>query len=257
MKPRTAVVFATIIVYFTARYAYYGTLIPHAYSAKQLMPYYHSNPMGIINLWTLFAIAVPILAATGAYYEKRFRLMTAYVVLSSMPCLLGLTSDWGRYTAHLFPLMIILGTPILKSKPLTYVILGIMMVQGVYSIEWMRNNAKQVAKVQVARGNIGRWVESNIDHSQWVLSGDIGEIAYVAKDCKFIDSNGLTSADVLDEYLAGRTIDRILIDKNPKYIADTFTTVNGKYIYKYKIEVRNPVVARPDSTYAIIAGELW
>jgi hypothetical protein len=74
---------------------------------------------------------------------------------------------------------------------------------------------------QECRENLGRFINTKIDRSAYIASSDLGEIAYVAIDHRFVDLIALTSADVLADYRAGKTADDILRSKDVKYLADT------------------------------------
>jgi hypothetical protein len=118
----------------------------------------------------------------------------------------------------MFPLMLIAGMPVLKNKYLVLPILLILCFQSYHSVKWMRQNATTLAPCQAIRTESGQWLQDNIDHSEWVVSSDIGAIAYTAKDCLFIDMFGLTSSP---EYK----------NKNPRWIADSFGVSNGRLTY--------------------------
>lgn len=79
---------------------------------------------------------------------------------------------------------------------------------------------------QACRREIGGFVLKNFAGS-YVLSGDIGMIAYGALNTKFIDLAGLTSKDVLNKYQKGETIDTVIFEKRPKALADTFILMGG------------------------------
>ncbi len=58
--------------------------------------------------------------------------------------------------------------------------------------------------------------------AETILSADIGAIGYVALDFSFLDPVGLTSLAVLNEYRAGRNLDRVFEKGLPKFAADTW-----------------------------------
>jgi hypothetical protein len=120
----------------------------------------------------------------------------------------------------------------------------------------MRRNVAEIAPVQEARAQAGEWLQANADRSQWILSGDIGMIAYKAKDCKFIDQNGLTSPDVLAQYRLGGDISNVIKYKTPRYVADTFVLNNGRYTYQRELTMHPVLVERVSDKLFIIVGEL-
>ncbi len=97
----------------------------------------------------------------------------------------------------------------------------------------MHYNAANLAPVQEARKKVGEWLQEHGDKSRWVIGGDIGAIGYYAKDFKFIDTMGLCSNDVLEAYKHGENLNKILIIKNPLYIADTVPIENGEAKYTH------------------------
>ncbi len=112
-------------------------------------------------------------------------------------------------------------------------ILAVLLYQGYQSIRWMHYQAARLAPIQQARQETGEWLQANADRSRWVLSGDIGSIAYHAPDFRFIDTIGLTSVDVLHAYRRGENLDAIIQAKNPAYIADTFEVREGELIWTH------------------------
>jgi hypothetical protein len=97
----------------------------------------------------------------------------------------------------------------------------------------MRGNAAYLAPCQELRSEVGLWLRDNTDHGDWVISSDIGAIAYNAPDCKYIDLNGLTSPDIVAAYQLGTSITPALSRKSPRYIADTFTEEDGMLVYNH------------------------
>ena len=232
---RALIVFALIAIYYTARFQYYGTFLPHSFHAKNLIAYYHSQPLNILETWFRLALAAPLIAFAGALTDCRLRLLGLYILVSAAVCLYGPSSDWCRYTVHLFPLMLIAGAPVLKNRFMAVIICAVLLLQGIGSVYWMRYQAENLAPCQVMRGEIGSWLQENVSKNEWIISSDIGEIAYRAKGCRFIDLNGLTSPDVLAAYRKGEGVDSIIRDKQPAYIADTFSVVNGELVYTHDL----------------------
>ncbi len=233
-RKRTAVILGLLTIYYAVRYQYYGTFLPHSYYAKEFMVYYHAQPLNIIYTWGQFALAIPFLAFTGALMDHRVRWLGLYILISGASCLAGPNSDWCRYTVHLLPLMLIAGAPTIRQWYVAAILCAFMIWQGYGSVQWMRNNAKSLAPCQVIRGEIGGWLTKNINGAQWIVSSDIGEIGYHAKDRRFIDLNGLISVDVLEAKRAGSGVDSILTAKKPVYIADTFGIENETLNYNHQ-----------------------
>ena len=206
------IVLAVIFVYYGARFSYYGALMPHALQAKQLLIYYHSQPLVILQTWKTFAIAAPIMAAVGTFMDKRCRWLGFYIVIAAIACLVGLSSDWCRYTAPLFPLMLICGAPVFRKWQFMPLICAVLIYQSYGSIQFMHYQAIKLAPVQEMRREAGEWLQAHADHSRPVLSGDIGAIAYFAPWFQFIDTIGLTSRDVLHAYQHGKNLDAIIAE---------------------------------------------
>ncbi len=234
-------VFGLAVVYYGARYYYYYTFLPHSFHAKSLLSYYHSQPWNIIATWARFALVAPLIAFAGALKDCHVRWLGLYILISATSCLAGPNSDWCRYTVHLFPLMLIAGLPMLKNRYVAVIVCAILLWQGYGSVQWMRYQAANLAPCQAIRGGMGDWLQKNVEKGQWIISSDVGEIAYKAKDCKFLDLNGLTSADVLDAKREGRGIDSILQTKQPMYLSNTCNIENGQLIYKQFESVKSDI----------------
>ncbi len=239
-KMKYAVIVAGfILVYYGARFSYYHTLIPDSLALKQIMIYYQPNAIQTILGWKSFALAAPVIMIIGGCIEPRARWLLAYIVVAFIVCLAGPRADFYRYSAHLFPLMLIAGAPLFRNWNgirlciLCPFVLLILIFQGYQSVLFYRYQAANLAPVQEARLRAGQWLQENCDKSRWVLSGDIGAISYAAKDVKFIDTIGLCSRDVLEAYQRGENIDKILEAKKPLYIADTFEVRDGKIQYTH------------------------
>ena len=67
------------------------------------------------------------------------------------------------------------------------------------------------------RETVGRYLEGHLAPGSWVVSSDIGAIAYRAPSIRFIDTVGLTSSDILQ----ARSPEPILFAKQPLVIADS------------------------------------
>jgi hypothetical protein len=219
--------------FYLAKFIYYGIWISHAFAAKGILTYYTPNPLQILLTWKAFALAAPFIAIAGCIMDKRVRWLGVFIGIFAVACLFGPRADWVRYTVPLLPIMLIAGAPTFRRWYFAPLILAVLLFQGFNSVKWMHSQAKNLAPVQEARADVGKWLEANADRSRPVLSGDIGSIAYHAPDVRFIDLIGLTSKDVLAAYRRGENLDTIVIMKNPQYIADTFTVKGKGLVYSH------------------------
>jgi len=227
------IVIGIISLFYLFKYLYYGTLISHAVQFKQLTNYYESNPMQIISTWVRYALIVPVMCIIGMIMDIRVRWLGVYIIISIVACLLGPRSDWVRYSVPMLPLMLICGAPVFKNWKVILIVLPILLYQNVNSIKWMYSNAANLSPVQEARLETGKLLQDHGDKSRWVLSGDLGAIGYAAKDFKIIDTFGLCSYDVLNNYKHNTNLDSILSIKHPLYIADTFNIIDGQIVYTH------------------------
>lgn len=244
---RALIVLALCGIYYIFRFAYYGTIFSHALLAKRLLTYYQPNPENILNIWRHFAFAAPFLALAGVLMQRRLIWLGIYIAASAAACLLGPHSDWARYSVHLFPLMLIAGAPVMKRRYVAIAVCTVLLWQGYGSVVWMRGQAARLAPAQEIRGQVGDWLQANAQ-GQWVLSGDLGQIAYRAMDCKFIDLFGLTSPDILKAYRSGKNAGEVIEAKHPRYIADTFNMIDNKPVFTHT----NPSFVRDGATGQIL-----
>jgi hypothetical protein len=230
---KLVIVLIVAMTFYLYRFGYYGTLLPHSYHIKNVLTYYHSQPGNIIRTWKAFALTAPVIAIIGVYLDRRLWWLGGYIVVAGAVCLIGPSSDFVRYTVPLFPLMIIAGATLINNRKTAFIVCAILLVQGYDSVQWMHRNASALAPIQAIRTEAGTWLNENADSSRPVISGDIGAIAYKAIDFKFIDTIGLTSKDVLEAYQDGENLDRIINERKPAYIADTYTIEGGKLVYAH------------------------
>lgn len=230
---RLAWVVGFLVLYYLARFAYYGSIVSTAVQAKNLMVYYSANPMQIALTWYHFALVAPIIALIGSIIEKRVRWLVMFIALFAAVCLVGPRSDYVRYSVPLLPLMIIAGAPLLRRWQFAPIVCAILLYHGYGSITWMHSKIASAAPVQFAREETGKWLQANTKPGEYVLSGDLGAISYFAPDMRFIDVFGLTSADVLSEYKARRSADAVIRVKRPAYIADTMNIEGGRIVWTH------------------------
>jgi hypothetical protein len=229
---RALIVLGCLAGYWTWKYCYYGTIIPHSLWAKEIMVYYQANPQNIIAIWKKFAIVAPLIALVGIAMDRTKLWLGVYIVLSGTSCLFGPHSDWGRYTVHLLPLIVLAGIPLTRRWWTAIPVIVMLVIPGFTALQWMHYNAAKLAPAQEMRGTIGSWLEKNAP-GEWVISGDLGMIGYKAIDCKFIDMFGLVSSDVLFQYKQGVDPSSVIIDKKPRYIADTFNIRERELLYTH------------------------
>jgi len=201
-----------INIYYLARYAYYGDIIPHVMQIKNINPYYQGNPHEMLQYWMLYGSAV--LFGIAVIFKKDS--LCLYSLIAYLVYSFGIRADLVRYSVHLLPLMVILFIHFSnkqRSKRLIYAFLIIFALNTYMSIEKFRPFFIDYRPIQEARQKIGKIVREQIPVAERIISGDIGMIAYTAINHKFIDMIGLTA------------------EANPgdaKYIADTITP-DGKY----------------------------
>ncbi len=116
MKPihRLLIILGVISLFYLWKLWFYGTILPHSYLAKNILLYYQAQPVDILLIWKHFAIAAPVMAIIGMFMDIRVRWLGIYILLSAITCLYGIHADWGRYSVHLLPLMLICGAPIFR-----------------------------------------------------------------------------------------------------------------------------------------------
>lgn len=229
----TIIVTGIIILFYGAKYAYFGTVLPHSYLAKNMLLYYKPNPGNILNIWKSYALIAPLFAIAGIFAERRIWWLGTYIALAGIFCFEGPHSDWARYSVPLFPLCLIAGAPTLRRPEFAFVVCSVLTIQGWDSVKWMRYQAASLAPVQEIRASAGKWLQKHADRYYPVLSGDIGAIAYFAPDIRFIDTFGLTSSDVITAYRSAGNMDSIIRVKCPEYIADTYSIKDGNLFYTH------------------------
>jgi hypothetical protein len=103
-------------------------------------------------------------------------------------------------------------------------IAALMLRQALQGHEFNVRNMANIAPHQQCRRELGQYIRDHIPANQYIASADVGMIAYVALDHRFVDLVALTSADVLEAYAHAQTADQLLIDKLVVYLADTFSS---------------------------------
>ena len=113
MNRKIILILGLVAIYYSARYQFYGTFMSHAYIAKTLIPYYSPQPKHLLTIWLNVGIVPVVLAVWGTCISDKFNWLFVYIGLSFITCMFGLSSDWGRYSVHLLPLMMMCGLPVI------------------------------------------------------------------------------------------------------------------------------------------------
>ncbi len=227
--PLAGVLLAFAGFYF-AKHAYYGVWISHAYQMKKVSIYYKAAPLEMIYLWKRYA-SIPLLLGVPVLFSRRYGFVLVYLTLSLTSVALGPKSDWSRYSVHLLPIVYAFSAPLLAQMMVEFrtlirisvlaLIVAALYAQAAAGARFGWRNMTSLAGHQECRENLGKFINTEIDGRAFIASSDLGEIAYVAINHRFVDLMALTSADVLADYLAGKTADDILRSKDVKYLADT------------------------------------
>jgi len=204
----------------------YGSLLPHAFLLKRITALYAPRPQALVDVWRSLALGMSLAAAIGMWTLPR-RLeswvLLAYVGLSVTSVLLGPYADWARYSVHLLPVAAVLASVPLslcwRELPALGLAACALVAQESYTA------LTQVHKsMELGRGHAAcreRYLEQHVPPATWVVSSDLGAIAYAAPSLQFIDAVGLTSKDVLLARASGESAEPILFAKQPRLLADT------------------------------------
>ena len=77
-------------------------------------------------------------------------------------------------------------------------------------------------ELQLARAEMGRWLEKNTQSGTRVLSGDLGAVAYFNPSNFYVDSVGLTNSGLVSDLVEGRSSYGTHIkSSNPDILVDT------------------------------------
>jgi len=209
---------------------YYGSLTTNAFEFKQIATYYQPNPFYIMLVWGGTSLILSLLAAYSLLIKRNAKTLFigVYVAISFLALFIGPYSDGARYSVHLLPLVSILASVGFKrfidSNNLKFIFITLLLItaQTIFSTFFVRHYVLAHRKGQECRREIGKYLSINLSENDYVLAGDIGMISYSAPNVKFIDLGGLTSSDVLTQYQNKQTIDKIILKKRPKLLADTF-----------------------------------
>jgi hypothetical protein len=225
--------------FYIIKYSYYDVWISHAFKMKALGGYYAPNPSEVIHIWLLFG-SVPFVLGLVALGERRYRPILAWLGISVLAILTGPKSDWSRYSVHLLPIFYAFSAvtvlnvwqrkfPLINKTGLvgtiTLILLFAQAVQSIRGGLFGYKRMTELASHQVCRKQVGDYIKQNLPVSAYIASGDIGAIAYKAINHRFVDISALTSSDVLQEYMSGRTVNNVLEKKAVTFLANTFTKI--------------------------------
>jgi hypothetical protein len=231
------VTIAIISIFYVVKHEYYGVWISHAYWMKHINPYYQPNPLEMAKYWAIYGSIPLLLGSIGFLQNRKYLPILGFTLLSFLSVLFGPKSDWARYSVHLLPILYafsahgyqFLSAKLLKInlwKPIRFlasiIFVIIATLQAEIGFEFNRKNMINLSGHQICRKQLGSYIGSSIPRDEIIASSDIGAIAYVAINHRFVDLVGLTSSDVLSEYEKGNTADNILTKKDVVYQADTF-----------------------------------
>jgi hypothetical protein len=224
-----------IVVIFTSiyfyKYTYQGILISHAYMMKEVHSYYASAPFFLIKGLIIY---YPILLFSLITLPQEMRdnpFQSLYVIVALAIVIIGPYSDYYRYSFHLVYLLLPFSffgfLSVMQSYKFGNVLKPILVVAFLFipSFYGIYNSAllsMETRTMMDCRAKVGKFINENININEWILSGDIGAISYFAENNRFIDMVGLTSPDVLSNYLVGFGPQSIIQERGASYIADTF-----------------------------------
>lgn len=228
---QTGIFLITIMSLYIFYYAYYGSFFPDAFAFKKIASYYQPNAFYFILVWlgTSFAILVLFFHSIFMRKQKILWFLYLYIFLSFASFIIGPFSDGARYSVHVLPAVIILASlsinyliKFILTKRILIILLLLIFLQTAASALVTRSSMVVDREAQFCRKKLGMYINIALSGNDYVLSGDVGEIAYYALNVKFIDLAGLTSKDILKSYQQKKTIDDIILYKKPKFLADSF-----------------------------------
>lgn len=233
----------TILGLYIFYYVYYGSFFPDSFIFKRIAAYYQPNILYLLFVWIATSFTILILFVYSIFLPKQKSLwfLYLYIFLSFVTFAIGPFSDGARYSVHVFPIVIILASLSInyliagmknKKKFIGKFILVLILLQTAASALFTRSYMATDKQGQLCRKELGAYINTNLNDQDYVLSGDIGTIAYHALNVRFIDLSGLTSKDILNSYQQRKPIDDIILHKKPKMLADSFfTDKEGKLIH--------------------------
>jgi hypothetical protein len=211
------------------KFAFYGTVIPHAFALKTITTLYAPNGRAVWDVWHTDALALLGLCFAGLLtlpYSARSFGLAFYVLASVISLVRGPFADYARYSVHMLPVAALLASVPLSRLSHRYwpVVLALLAWSGYDSHRSLMGRRAAIvegAGHEKCRTEVGQFLERTLPAGTLVLSSDIGVIAYAAPSIKFVDTVGLTSKDVLQARIDGDNVDKVLFSARPIYIADT------------------------------------
>ncbi len=209
----------TIILLYAWNFFYFDSFVPQPVRFKNISRYYNPDIVDsikdivrfyfykniILTLLTLSAILQFILlfvkTRTINIENKLFVSLSIYLTLSVSSFIVGPYSDFNRYMIHTIPIMVILSaflinqnySVLIKYKFIQLISLSISLFITVRENQYISRYFSNSSVHQEKRILVGKYIDSNINHSDLIYSSDIGAISYFAINNKFVDLSGLTS----------------------------------------------------------------
>jgi len=195
-----------------------------------------TRPEGILALAVLLVMDkrgefVASLIVVSVFYGLKYQYYGTLIPHSVQIKLLTSHGFSLRYVCSFYPVFVIMATCFMVKvfKPFEWLIIIVYLSVGTFwSVILARDVVQIQATVEKSCLEVGWYINNNIPTDKLILSSEIGGVAYVAINHKFIDGYGLTSSDVLNKYKSGKNIDSILDVRKPDYIADTYHEINGE-----------------------------
>lgn len=219
--------------FYAIKHAYYGVWISHAFAMKEIATYYRAAPLELARYWLLF-VSVPAVFSVWSLPDRRLWPAWSYLLLSGAAVAMGPRSDWSRYSAHLIPLVYAFASVGLLALSrrfrgaghaglpwLSGGVVVLMLAQAGVAVAFNWQHMTVGAEHQACRKAMGEHIRTQISPDEAIASSDLGMLAYVAMEHRFVDLVALTSADVLADYQRGRNADEVLQAKHVRFIADT------------------------------------
>lgn len=231
---------------------YFDSWIPNPVRFKRLAEYYtlttpenireflvyvfvRLGPLALIL--SIVGIYLGLKLGSGSFRDHALRMLPAWVSLVVFLVFLGLASYSDQYR-YLTPLSAFASWGILqmsyidiqKLKPrrqaerMKIQLVFLLVVLCLWQIpiaNRMQSSVGPQTQLQLARAEMGRWLEINTPSESRVLSGDLGAISYFNPSNHYIDSVGLTNKKLLDDLLRGIPYSVAIKSYLPDYLADT------------------------------------
>jgi hypothetical protein len=252
---------AVLAALLTFNHLYYSAWIPQPIELKSVLVYYapgiekQAKDVAAFFIGSFAALAVPagVAVARTLYTAVVLRItrrsppgvepwkrvprldlfLAAFLSLSAVSFVLGPRSDLMRYTIHLLPLLAIAAArlwPELRERvpraAQVALLASFAALGGVQVAAEARRTATtfhEWAGHQIARQEMGRWLETNVPGRALVLSSDLGAVAYEARSHDFYDVLGLLTRAPLLAAKRDRWEDviRDLERRRPRWLIDT------------------------------------